>query len=282
MFFLKSPAIGKTKSAFSATSQSISGEQIVKCKDCGLIYVNPRPSAQLILDEYSRGEEETYIKDAEARTASFRRSLETIRKYKDSGVLLDVGCAAGFFLEVARDAGFKVYGVEPNKWLGNWGRKNLSLDVSAESFEKVKFPQEFFDIVTFWDVLEHLTDPLFALQKTNKIMKKDGILVISYPDIDSLLARVFGRNWWFVVSGHLYYFTSGTLAEMLKKTGFEVVENRPHFQILSLPYLLLRLGRYNTRLANSLSEFSESLGLKNLFIPYYAGQRTVMARKISA
>lgn len=273
--------IGKTKSAFSATSQSISGEQIVKCKNCGLIYVNPRPSAQLILDEYSRGEEETYIKDAEARTASFRRSLETIRKYKDSGVLLDVGCAAGFFLKAARDAGFKVYGVEPNKWLANWGRKNLSLDISPEPFEKAQFPRDFFDVVTFWSVLEHLADPLSALRKTNQLMKKGGVLIINYPDTNSFLAKVFGRNWWFVVSGHLYYFTSGTLAEMLKKTGFEVIENRPHFQILSLPYLFTRLGRYNATLADRLSKFSESLGFKNLFIPYYAGQRMIIARKVS-
>lgn len=278
---LKSPAVGKDKPSFSITSQAVSGEQIVRCKDCGLIYVNPRPPSKVILEEYSQGEGETYIKDARARAASFRRSLGVVKNYKKSGTILDVGCAAGLFLKVAEDEGFKVYGAEPNRWLAAWGKESLSLDISPKPFEEADFPREFFDIVTFWDVLEHLADPFSALQKTNQIMKEEGIVVLSYPDISSFLARAFGRNWWFVTSGHLFYFTSDTISKMLERAGFKVIRNRSYFQTLSLPYLLSRLGRYNTGLANSLSKFSEFLGLKNLFIPYYAGQRVVIARKIS-
>lgn len=279
--FLRSPKVGGNERTFSATSQTASGERIVRCKDCGLIYVNPRLPARLIVEGYSQGEEEAYIKGAKARTISFKRSLGIVRECKDSGTLLDVGCAAGLFLKVAEDAGFEVCGVEPNKWLADWGRKNLGLNITPESFEETDLPEKAFEVVTFWDVLEHLADPFSALQKANRIMKKDGVIVVNYPDIGSFLARAFGRNWWFVISGHLFYFTSDTISKVLVRAGFEVIENRPHLPTLSLPHLLSRLERYNSKLAGSLSRASESLGLGRFLVPYYAGQRMVVARKVS-
>lgn len=277
--FLKSPGLAEKKTSFSTTSQAVAGESIVKCQDCGLIYVNPRPPDWLVKKEYSQKKEKTYIEDAVARTTSFRHSLKLIKNYQKSGMLLDVGCAAGFFLKVAQEQGFEVFGVEPNRWLAAWGRKNLSLDISPRPFEETNFPQEFFDVVTFWDVLEHLVDPFSALQKTNKILKKEGIVLINYPDINSLPAKVFGKRWWFVVSGHLFYFTPETISKMLAKAGFEVVKSKRHFQSLSLFYLLTRLGRYNHKLGEKLSNFSQLLGLGKILVPYYAGQRMVIARK---
>lgn len=277
--FLKSPGPAEKKTSFSTTSQAVAGESIVKCQDCGLIYVNPRPPDWLVKKEYSLKEEKEYIKDARGRIVSFQRSLKIIKSYRGSGKILDVGCAAGFFLKIAKDGGFEVYGVEPNHWLADWGRKNLMLDIFPRSFEKANFPGDFFDVATFWDVLEHLTDPLGALARTNRILKKGGIVVVNYPDIDSLPAKVFGKRWWFVISGHLFYFTPETISKMLAKAGFEVIKNQHHFQTLSLSYLLTRLGRYNFGLAQKLSNFSQLLGLGNVLIPYYAGQRTVIARK---
>ena len=278
-FFLESPTGRKKKGKFSTTSQVVAGERIVKCKNCGLIYVNPRSKQRLIVNEYSQ-EERTYLQDARARTDSFKRSLRVIREYQQSGRVLDVGCAAGFFLKAAREAGFEVGGVEPNKWLAAWGKKNLSLNIFPWPFERTSFPANYFDLVTFWDVLEHLTDPLRALIRTNKVLKKGGVVVVNYPDIGSWLARVMGRNWWFVVSGHLYYFTPKTMAMMLKKAGFRLEKDSFHFQRLSLGYLLTRLSRYQPGLGEKLASLSRKVGIGSLVIPYWAGQRTVVARKI--
>lgn len=279
--FLESPQRVKPEgSLFSATSYAVAGERLVRCRVCGLIYVNPRLPRQKILDQYRVGEEEMYVREAEARAASFARSLRIIQAYKKEGKLLDVGCAAGFFLKVAQEAGFEVYGVEPNLWLAEWGRKNLSLEVAPGPFEEVPFPPNFFEVVTFWDVLEHLADPFSALQKTNAILKEGGIVVINYPNIGSLSARIFGKNWWFIVSSHLYYFDRKTMRRMLNEAGFRVLEDRVHIQNFSLAYLLRQLKRYRQGVGEALYRLSLGLGLGNVKIPYWAGQRMVLASKV--
>ena len=270
----------KKKTLFSATSQVYSGEQIVKCNNCSLVYINPRPFASKIIQGYSQEKESMYIKDAKTRSASFKRTLKVVKRYRKEGRLLDVGCAAGLFLKVAKDGGFDVYGIEPNKWLARWGKKNLSVEIIPKPFEETDFTSDSFDIVCFWDTLEHLTNPFLALEKTHKILKSEGILVINFPDIDTFFAKVLGKNWWFITSGHLYYFSTKTLSQMLKKTGFEVLESHSHFQFLSLSYLLTRLGRYHQRLGETLSNYATKVGLGGIVIPYYAGQKTIIAKRI--
>ena len=76
----------------------------------------------------------------------------------------------------------------------------MGLDIQAISFDKVSLDKEKYDIITFWDVLEHVTDPLSALNRSNKLLKKGGIIAINYPDINSIWARLLGKYWWFVVS----------------------------------------------------------------------------------
>lgn len=279
IFLISPKAKDHNNRLFSTTSQAVAGETVVRCISCGLIYVNPRPKKSKILTDYSKAKEDIYINEKEARMKTFKNSLKIIQKYKKTGVLLDVGCAAGFFLKVVQRQGFEVYGIEPNKWLADWGRKNLKLNIASKSFEESDFPKDFFDVVTFWDVLEHTINPLETLEKTNRVLKKGGILMLNYPDINSLPAKIFGKHWWFIISNHLFYFTPDTISKMLKKTGFEIIENHVHFQKLSVAYLLTRLGRYNINLAKKLSDFSLILGFGNFLIPYYAGQKTVIAIK---
>lgn len=282
VFLESSDKTSDREKLFSTTSQSVSGERIVRCHSCGLVYVNPRFNKEAILSQYKSGEEQTYIKEAEARAAAFRRSLKGLRRYKKRGKLLDVGCAGGFFLKVAQDAGFNAIGVEPNKLLATWGEKHLGVKILPLSYEEAQFDSETFDIVTFWDVLEHLADPLSSLKKTNELLIDKGMLIVNYPDIDSVWARLFGRHWWFIVSGHLYYFSRDTISEMLEKAGFEVLEDRWHIQQLSFAYLLRQLGRYDKKVSRALFSLSSSIGLHHVIVPYWAGQRMVVARKIAS
>lgn len=277
--FLKNSGSIEKEVFFSTTSQSVAGESLVKCSLCGLIYVHPMPAGDFLKKEYSLRKENDYVKDIKGRMISFKNSVKSIKKYRNSGKILDVGCAAGFFLKIAREEGFEVRGVEANRWLVDWGIKNLGVDILSGFFEEADFSCNFFDVVTFWDVLEHLTDPFAALKETNRILKKGGLVVINYPDISSWPARVFGKRWWFVISGHLYYFTPKTISKMLTKAGFKVIKIQPHFQFLSLFYLLTRLGRYNSDLGKKLSNFSQFAGLGRILVPYYAGQTMVIAKK---
>ena len=265
---------------FSTTSNYVGTETIVKCKSCGLVYVNPRIGREEIVDGYAKADESTYVKESKARSATFKRCMDEIERYHPkSGRILDIGCAAGLFLEVAKKRGWEVFGVEPNRWLAEWGGKNLGIKISSKPFEEVGFKENFFDVVTLWDVLEHLADPKKALLESAKILKKDGYLVVNYPDIGSWLARLFGRKWWFILSVHLYYFTPTTIRRILEESGFEVVRIKPHFQKLSFGYLIYRMKAYSNMLYAVLAGFSRMFGLDGLEIPYYAAQTMVIARK---
>jgi len=265
---------------FATTSNYVGNEQIVKCNNCGLIYVNPQIKQKKIIAGYESANEETYIKEKKARTKTFKNCLNKIEKYcKPPAKILDVGCAAGLFLQVARKAGWETYGVEPNKWLAEWGKKNLGLNIINKSIEKVNLEQNFFDVITFWDVLEHLSNPRKSLEKANKLLKRGGYLVVNYPDIGSPLARIFGRKWWFILSVHLYYFTPQTITKMLEKTGFKVIKIKPHIQKLSLGYLTTRLKPYSSLLFKIVKPIITKFKLTDLEIPYYAAQTMVVAQK---
>ncbi|MCJ7827786.1 class I SAM-dependent methyltransferase [Patescibacteria group bacterium] len=281
IFLFRASGAKEGRASFFPTSQSVAGERIVKCSGCGLVFVASQSSSSQIMMGYTRKKERTYLKDTEARARSFRRSAKFLSKLigKSKGRLLDVGCAAGLFLAAARDEGFEVSGVEPNRWLARWGRENLKAKITTGSFEEACLRQSYFEVVTFWDVLEHLTDPLGALEKAHRLLQKEGLMLINYPDIKSFWARLLGRNWWFVVSGHLFYFTPLTIKQMVEKAGFQVVKDYRHFQTLSLGYLLTRLGRYNEKLAGSFSWLVKNVGLGKVNVPYFAGQRTVIARR---
>ncbi len=145
---------------YSASSYHIGNDQVVECNKCGLVYVNPRLRADVIIKGYSDAEDMAYVSQAEGRLRTFRKSVKLIEKYAPGkGRLLDVGCAAGFFLKAAKDSGWDVRGVEPSRWLAEWGRKKYGLDIRAGTLDSVKFPSNSFDAVTMWDVLEHVPDP---------------------------------------------------------------------------------------------------------------------------
>lgn len=277
--YLKTPDTKFKGASFSTTSQATSGEKLVRCRTCGLIYVNPRLGKRKIISDYEKADESTYILEAKARAKTFRSSLRIIKKYKNKGKLLDVGCAAGFYLKEAQAAGYKVLGIEPNRSLSSWGFKNLGVRILDVPFEKFRFAAESFDVISFWDTLEHFCDPLSALRKANVLLKREGIVVVNYPDINSPSARIFGKNWWFITSGHLFYFSETTLKRALSQTGFEVLESRPHTQLLSVAYLMHQIGRYNGKLAKRLYSGACLMGLDRTLVPYRAGQRMLIARK---
>ena len=115
-------------------------------------------------------------------------------------------------------------GCEPNKWLCEWGRKTYGLDIKPGTHFEQHYPDATFDVVTVWDVLEHAADPTAFLTECRRIMKPGGLLIVNYPDIDSWIAKRMGRRWPMLISVHLYFFTPKTLTDILRRTGFDVVD----------------------------------------------------------
>ena len=265
---------------FRAAGDETLIDQVVKCKKCGFIYVNPRIQGQYILQGYSEGSDETHVGQAKGRELTFAKNLKLINKYAPKkGRILDIGTAGGSFLYVAKKDGWEVHGVEPNKWMAQWGKKHYGIEIKPGDIFSNKYPDKYFDVVTLWDVLEHVPDADKTLKEINRILKPGGLLVVNYPDIGSWIARVLKRKWMFLLSVHLYYFTRRTIKLMLKKNGYEILKIKPHFQSLSFGYLIFRTGAYSKLLQKIGKIMIKTLKIQDKQVSYWIGQTLVIARK---
>jgi len=247
---------------YLATLDDFSGyHQIVKCQVCGLVYANPREDSEDLISQYQKVVDQTYLEEDVGRRITFQKSLEKIEQYKSPGRLLDVGCAVGFLLDIASKKGWEVFGIEPSQWARNYAKKNFGLEIFEGTLEEANFSPAYFDVLTFVDVLEHMADPRKNLVEANRILKKGGILYIVTPNINSFLARMLRRKWWFIRRAHLYYFSLETMKKMLEKIGFKIIETATFGRRFTLSYLLSKLENHNPPIANLLSSLVNRVGL---------------------
>lgn len=255
---------------------------IVKCQNCGLVYVNPHREANAILHDYEEVVDELYLEEREGRVLTFRRNLRPLEELmppERRRRLLDVGCYIGVFLEIAQERGWEAWGVEPSHWAAREARRR-GLRVIEGTLDDVYLADEFFDVITMWDVIEHLTNPLGDLRKSYRLLKKGGLICIHTINIESLLARLMGRHWPWLMEMHLYYFSPRTLAAMLRKAGFTVVKTINQGRFLRLGYLATRIEPYSRFLASGMSKLITILGLKDKAVPINLGDLfTIFARK---
>ncbi len=206
------------------------GYSVVKCKNCELVYVNPRPldhthgAVSANSDPYA-GYIRDYTDHQNGHNMHFREILNEILRLRPSrGNLLEIGCAAGFFLDAAKKEGFHVKGIEQEESNARYALKKLSLDVNVSSFESVQFPENHFDIIVALNVLSHLRDPLRFFEKVNSILKSDGLFVFETGNKAEMKSKwrgeILGENW--LTPEHLYHFSDNSLAILVNKAGFKV------------------------------------------------------------
>lgn len=216
--------------------------RIVTCVRCGLGYADPRPSAQDILGSYSQVEDPLYVQELDGRLLTFERHLDSLERHrKPPGRMLDVGAYTGAFVEVARRRGWDVEGLEPSAWAVAEAEKR-GLRVHKGSLDDVRLPAASFDVVTMWDVIEHLSDPARALAESFRLLSPGGLLAVHTMDAGSAFARLAGARWPWLMEMHLYYYSKKTLEAALRQAGFEVLRTRAHGRYLRLGYLASRLG----------------------------------------
>lgn len=262
---------------YSSSSETKLLDQLVQCTSCSLIYVNPRVSTELSHKGYQDAIDVRHHRQDSFRIASFKVALKKINGLVDlySGSngpsrFLDIGCAGGAFPKVIKDLGFEVIGLEPSIYLSRHARETYGLEVHSSTLEEFAKNGRKFDVISLWDVLEHLPNPRAALGEINLMLHSEGILILNLPMIDTFPARIMGLRWPFYLNVHIYYFTLKTIAKLLDDTGFEVSGVSRYWQTLSLGYVLNRAG---IKLPRTIEDM--------LRIPfrYYLGQRTIIARK---
>ena len=266
---------------FSSSSDERLSHQLVACVRCGLQYVSPRLKADAVLEGYAGGSDEQFVSQARGRELTFGKCLDIIERVwrGPRGRLLDIGTGNGSFPYMASKRGWRADGCEPNRWLCEWAQEHYRLPIRPGTVFDQHYPANSYDVVTLWDVLEHTPDPKREITEAHRLLKNDGLLVVNYPDIGSWIARLMGRSWVFLLDVHLYYFTRTTIAKLLANAGFEVVMMRPHYQRLGLGYILRRSEAYVGLPARIAQRATEAARASDLHVPYWMGQRLVIARK---
>jgi 2-polyprenyl-3-methyl-5-hydroxy-6-metoxy-1,4-benzoquinol methylase len=216
----------------------------VRCKNCHLIYMNPMEKVSKTNEYYykAKNTHAPTIRECYLRTA--KSQVRLIQKYASGTNLLDIGCAQGFFLFSASKAGYTTRGIEISQDAAAYAIKEFGLDVEAKPFEELRFPESSFDVVTLWQVLEHVPYPLTVLKEVYRILKPGGLVVASTPNIESIPAKILRKKWWDIKRLHINQFNTKTLADILHNAGFKKMSSVSYRGFVSLSILLTMTLKY--------------------------------------
>jgi 2-polyprenyl-3-methyl-5-hydroxy-6-metoxy-1,4-benzoquinol methylase len=205
----------------------VDGYPIARCRSCGLVQVDAdfeRRDLEQIYDEnYFTSEVfHDYIGEREVRVAAGAETTEILERIVPSGQLLDVGCAAGFFLKAASRV-YDVTGVELSEFASEYARRELGLRVVTGEVADGALAGQLFDVITMWNTVEHLTNPVEAVTAVARLARPGSLLVLSTGDVTGPLARRDLQNWNLMSPPyHLFFFSPGTIDLLLAQAGFQL------------------------------------------------------------
>jgi len=211
------------------------GWTLLRCPDCGLVFVSPQPTAAQLSALYTQSAGYFATAEADLSTTSAEPATRLHRRLLAAGItgrrFLDVGCATGRLIYHMARLGWQVTGCDINPDAAAVARAH-GLDVSKGALEELPFPDAFFDVIHMGDVLEHLPHPRQVLLTARRLLRHGGLLVLRTPNADCGFARAtlrlsrwLGLPWaWSAAPYHLYEFSPEALSRMLEDTGFEVTQ----------------------------------------------------------
>lgn len=221
---------------------------VVRCRRCGLVYTNPRPTPAVIGQFYPS----TYLPHSILPANSTRPLLHALRqlvfrrrksvvtallgfihnsvtfrglvwKESSSPRVLDIGCGVGEYLGVWQALGWDIEGVEANEAAAALARSRLAVDIHASAVEDLHLPEEKFDLVTMSHCLEHTYSPGHVLEMVYRWLKPNGRLLVMVPNYDAFDRRLFGDRWLgFEVPRHLFHFDGRSIRRLLEQQRYHV------------------------------------------------------------
>ena len=199
------------------------GFRWVQCGRCGTVYVSPRLSPEARLMAYCGSDAEfyyTHCASSDPGQAGWQEELAWIRRYRGPGRLLDVACGTGEFLHAARQAGWEVRGVEVNPVAAALAERRYAIPVETVAFESVRLPDASFDVVTIFQTLDQLPDPLECLRRVRPLLASDGLLVVTVPNIRSFMVWALGSRHRHFTPEKGVSFVPRTLRRIVRQAGF--------------------------------------------------------------
>jgi SAM-dependent methyltransferase len=263
------------------------GVLLAECARCGLLFAANPPTDLELAAIYTAAytgiglaEPEKWRLVFAMKKATFETRLRLLETIRLPGKVLDVGCGSGAFLRSAAERGWQPLGVEPYGPAAQSAAEASGVAVFAGPLEQLRVEPHTFDVAHLSDVIEHLSDPRLALRHVRRILKPDGLLLITTCDSGSLSARLLGRHWPNYKREHLLFPDRRTIRRLLTLEGFRVVTIRPAVKALSLSFACDYFRMYGpavfARAARALRAVLPSrVHYANWFVP--AGDMLVLA-----
>lgn len=261
------------------------------CRNCRLRFLSPQPNEAILSSVYN----EDYIlsertSEAEERVMKLKRAtarlyLDHIKKYFpcEGTNLLEVGCGRGEFLIEARDRGFQVKGLEVFAHAVEIANRRLnSQNVLQATLEESPFPDEAFDVIVFFDVIEHIRNPINFLKVVYRKLKPGSRIFFCTPSVDSLLARMMGRYWMEYKIEHLFYFSRAAIRLALQAGGFHRAAFLCNRKVLSIGYIDHHFNRYRVPLLSGIVSAARKIvpdGLANRPLKFVDSNMFIVAEK---
>ena len=208
-------------------SGSMLKNRIITCKICGLLYLEDylKNRTEIYDENYSiwgNVNKEEEMKVRESKISNFDYLLKNLKQNGKGKKLLDVGTGRGYLLEAAKKRGFECYGVELSKYTSKKAQEKFPGKIFNGKLENSNYPKEFFDIITLTDVIEHITDPHTFFKEIKKILKKNGLILITTPNTESLTKKIMNENWFQYKEEHVIYWNKKSLYFLMKKINFKI------------------------------------------------------------
>jgi 2-polyprenyl-3-methyl-5-hydroxy-6-metoxy-1,4-benzoquinol methylase len=228
--------------------------QVLACSNCGYRWLNPPPTDAELSEIYS---EEYFLDNGDEKVTEIVNKLKrsTAELYleqfeKDNKSvgdlsLLEIGCGMGDFLLAAQEKGFKVSGLEVTDHLVEFVNRRLGFSgVQKGYIENVAYQKGSFDVVAFFDVIEHVRNPVEYMKRVNGLLKTSGKVFLATPALDSWSAKLLGNNWMEFKVEHLSYFNKKSITQLLEKTGFYNVRFYSNYKVLNFDYITRHFVRF--------------------------------------
>ncbi|MBM4364519.1 MAG: methyltransferase domain-containing protein, partial [Deltaproteobacteria bacterium] len=260
-------------SPYSCATHTVrSHGQILRCLRCGLVFMRPHLDADSLVGEYAKAIDPVYLDHIEARETTFRYNLCLVReRFRPGDRVLEIGSYCGAFLKVAREEGIDVVGVEPSAWAVDAARHVTDAPLFRGTVDDLPPDRRSFDVVVAWDVLEHFADPLAECRKINELLPEGGTFIFSTLMIDNWFPRLAGQAWPWLMDMHLFYFTEASVRNLLQESGFDVVVDTKYCHVVTLDYLLTKLGTLGVPAAGPLSGVIARYDWSRTEIPFRFG-----------
>lgn len=210
---------------YSHSLQTIKGYEqhyLVKCKSCKFVFCEPIPSTEELEEHYKSYGRNDYLSPITIKR--YHEILDSFEPYRKTNKLIDVGCGVGYFLEAAKERGWEVYGTEfTDKAIHICSGKGIKMKKGI--LDSKNYMPEEFDIITSFEVIEHINNPIHELNSFHKLLRKGGLVYVTTPNFNSILRyRLKSAYSNICYPEHLSYYTPKTLKKVFTHTGFKTIK----------------------------------------------------------